>query len=323
MNPNDPREPKSDRTFKILIFSLGVFFVLTLFFMVFVFQRMLGENAPRILPSSSEITLMDIEGPIYSSDNVVRRIKKFRKSSVKALLLRIDSPGGGVAASQEIYTEVLRARQEDKKIVVASMGGVGASGAYYIASACDRIICNPGTVTGSIGVIAEFPEATGLMGKIGVSFQTIKSGQFKDTGALDRRLTPAERVYLQETINDVFGQFLDAVIKGRRQAFQERLAVALKRKPAQVTEAEIRTHVLRYADGRILTGNKAFQEGFIDQLGNYYDAVRLTADLAGIKGEPTIRHDQAMKMDKYLNSLLPFDFWNRSKPGLHLEYRSF
>ncbi len=320
---NDSPQTKSDRTFKYLIVGLGAFFLLTLVFVVFVFQKMMGDSAPRILSGSKEITLLEIQGPIYSSDSLVRRIRRFRKSDDKAMILRLDSPGGSVAPSQEIYSEVLKARREDKKIIVASMAGVAASGAYYIASACDRIVCNPGTITGSIGVIAEFPDASGLMNKIGLHFQTVKSGKFKDTGAMDRPLNAAERAYLQETINDVFQQFVDAVIDARKTAFQEKCGALLHKKPAQVTDAEIRVHILKFADGRILTGRKACQEGFADQIGNYYDAVKLTADLAGIKGDPTVRRDPSMKMDKYLTSLLPVDFWNRARTGLHLNYMAY
>lgn len=323
MNPVDPPKPKPDRTFKYIVLGLGVFFVFTLVFMAYAVQKVMGDSAPKILPFSGEVTLIDITGPIYESDGIVKRIRRFRKSGAKALLLRLDSPGGGVAASQEIYTEILRARKEDKKIIVASMASVGASGAYYIAAACDRIVCNPGSITGSIGVIAEFPEASGLLGKVGVRFQTVKSGKFKDTGNIDRPMTAEERAYLQETIDDVFSQFLDAVVKGRKAAFQEKLADRLKRKKESISDEEIRAHVKRYADGRILTGRKAFDEGFVDQLGNYYDAVRLVGNLAGIKGEPEVRRDQPIRMDKYLNSLLPFDLLHKAKSGLRLQYRAY
>jgi protease IV len=323
MIPGETAKPKTDRTFKFLLVGLGLFFVFTLVFMAYAFQRMLGDSAPQILPFQGEVTLIDIIGPIYESDGIVKRISRFRKSSTKALLLRLDSPGGGVAASQEIYTELLRARKEDKKIIVASIASVGASGAYYIASACDRIICNPGSITGSIGVIAEFPDASGILGKIGFKFQTIKSGKFKDTGAIDRPLTPDERAYLQETIDDVYGQFLDAVVKGRRPAFQEKLAARMGKKANLVTDAEILAHIRRFADGRILTGRKAFDEGFVDQLGNYYDAVKLIGNLAGIKGEPSVHRDQPVRMDKVLNGLLPFDLLHKAKSGWRLQYLAY
>src|SRR5580693_2246298 len=205
--------PKKNNTILYVVFIFGGIFLISFVFLVVAIQHLFGKTeAGSLLSSSSnEITLIEIQGPIYQSDDLVREIKRFRKSSQKALLLRLDSPGGVVAPSQEIYSEILSARQ-DKKIVVASMASLAASGAYYIASACDKIVANPGTLTGSIGVIWHVPEASGLFKKVGLNYQTIKSGKFKDTGSMDRPMTPEEREYVQETINDVFGQFLDAVI---------------------------------------------------------------------------------------------------------------
>jgi protease-4 len=274
------------------------------------------------LSSSGEITLIEISGPIYQSDDLVRLIKHFRKGSQKALIIRLDSPGGIVAPSQEIYSEILSARQ-DKKIVVASMSSLAASGAYYIASACDKIVANPGTLTGSIGVIWHVPEASGLFKKVGLNYQTIKSGKFKDTGSMDRPMTPQEREYVQETINEVFGQFLDAVIQGRREAFQNKLAKGLGKKPKDVSDLEIRNYILPYADGRVLTGEKAYQLGFIDKLGNYEDAVQLTADMAGIKGEPTVRFDRPAHFEQFLKGLVPFSGLSKFEGESTLEYRAF
>src|SRR6185503_8300664 len=262
----------------------------------------------------------EIQGPIYQSDDVVRRIKRFKKGSQKALILRLNSPGGAVAPSQEIYSAVLSARQS-KKIVVASMSSLAASGAYYIASACDKIVANPGTLTGSIGVIAQFPDATGLLKKVGLDFETIKSGKFKDTGSFSRHMSPQERAYLQDTINDVFHQFLDSVVEGRRTAFQEHLAKRLKVKAKAVTDGQIRNYILPYADGRAITGKKAFELGFVDKLGGYDDAVRLTADLAGIKGEPSVKQDKSRRFDDILDGILPFSFLTRANNSFQLEYR--
>jgi len=286
-------------------------------------QHVLGKSSSAsFLGGSDEITLIEIQGPIYQSDDIVRRIKRFKNSSKKALILRLNSPGGAVAPSQEIYSEVLSAR-ENKKIVVASMSSLAASGAYYIAAACDKIVANPGTLTGSIGVIAEFPDASGLLKKVGLNFQTVKSGKFKDTGSFNRPMNPQEREYLQSTINDVFGQFLDSVVEGRKKTFQEKLSKLLARPADKVTETDIRNFVLPYADGRVLTGKKAYELGFIDKLGNYYDAVQLTADLAGIKGEPTVRTDQPVKLDQLLNGLLPFSWFAKSGSPFQLEYMAF
>ncbi len=323
MKMTAPPQTPQNKTFLYVLLGFFAFFIFSFIFVVIFIQHIVGKSTgSSFLPSSDEITLVEVDGPIYQSDDLVRRIKKFKNSSKKAMIIRLNSPGGAVAPSQEIYSEILSARQ-NKKIVVASMSSLAASGAYYIAAACDKIVANPGTLTGSIGVIAEFPDASGLLKKVGVNFQTVKSGKFKDTGAFSRPMNPEERAYLQETIMDVFQQFLGSVLDGRKAAFQDRLAKLWKKKPEQVTDQEIRNFVTPYADGRVLTGKKAFELGFVDQLGNYYDAVKLTADLAGIKGEPVVKTDQAVKFDQLLNGILPFSFLSRANSGFQLEYRAF
>ena len=321
--PPPTPEPKQSKTGLYVLLGFLAFIILSFVFVIYAIQHMVGHAYTPLLSSSGDITLIEIDGPIYESDDIVRRIKHFRKSDRKVLLLRLNSPGGAVAPSQEIYTEVLKATREDKKIVVASMASLAASGAYYIASAATSIVANPGTITASIGVIAEFPDASTLLNKVGLKFQTVKSGKFKDTGGFDRPLSPEERAYLQETINDVFGQFVDSVIDGRRAVLQKKLAVRLGKKPSKVTDQEIRTYILQYADGRILTGKKAYELGFIDQLGNYYDAVKLAADLGGIKGDPTIHLDQPVKWDQLLNNLLPFSPFSKASRHLELNYLAF
>jgi len=323
MKPTTPTAPPQSKTFLYVLLGFFAFFIFSFIFVVIFIEHMVGKSSgSSFLASSDEITLIDISGPIYQSDDIVRRIKKFKKSSRKALILRLNSPGGAVAPSQEIYSEILSAR-ESKKIVVASMSSMAASGAYYIAAACDQIVADPGTLTASIGVIAEFPDASGLLKKVGVNFQTIKSGKFKDTGSFNHPMNPQEREYLQETIMDVFQQFLGSVLDGRKAAFQGRLAEILKKKKELVTDQEIRNFVTPYADGRVLTGKKAFELGFVDQLGNYEVAVKLTAQLAGIKGDPVVKTDQAVKLDQILNGILPFSFLARANNGFQLEYRAF
>lgn len=315
--------PKSHALLYAVLVLLGLFFI-TFIFVVFAIQHVLTSTADvSLIPSGDEISLIEIQGPIYESDDIVHLIKHFRKSSKKALILRIDSPGGVVAPSQEIYTEILRARQE-KKIVVASMASLAASGAYYISAACDKIVANPGTLTGSIGVIFEIPEASGLLKKVGVDYQVVKSGKFKDTGSISRPMNPQEREYIQGTINEVFNQFLGAVIDGRRKVFQEKLAKRLGKKPGDVTDQEIRNYLLPYADGRVLTGQTAYDLGLVDQIGDYEDAVQLTADLAGIKGEPTVRLDRPSRLEEFMKNMTPFSsLTTKLKNGCLMEYRAF
>jgi protease IV len=319
--PQSPGPKK--KTFLFVLLGFGVFFILSFIFILFAIQHLFGKvSGTPLISSSNEISLVEIQGPIYRSDIYTKRIRRFRKSDQKALIIRLNSPGGVVAPAQEIYSEIISARAA-KKIVVASMGDMAASGAYYIAAACDRIVANPGSLTGSIGVIAEFPDASGFLQKVGLNLQTVKSGKFKDTGSLGRPLSGPERQYLQETIDDVFEQFLDAVIQGRQNALQQKISQQNQTKPEKITFADIRRFIIPYADGRVLTGKKAFELGLVDQLGSYYDAVRLTADMAGIKGEPTVRQTEPIKWEQWLDSIVPFSFLSRYQNGFQLEYRLY
>jgi protease-4 len=184
---------------------------------------------------------------------------------VKAIILRIDSPGGGVGPSQEIHREVLKAKTRKK--VVTSMGSVAASGGYYIACASDLIVANPGTITGSIGVLMEFTNIEELFKKIGIKGVVLKSGEHKDIGSPFREMTPDEKKILQEVIDNVHQQFIQAVADGRKMD---------------------RSKVTQIADGRILTGEQAKQAGLVDQIGNLQDAIDTTAKLVGIEGKPNI-----------------------------------
>jgi protease-4 len=213
-----------------------------------------------------KIALVRIEGPILDSENTVDEIKEYGKdSSIKAIIIRIDSPGGAVAPSQEIYSEVKSVAA--RKTVVVSMGSVAASGGYYIACPATRIIANPGTLTGSIGVIMEIPNIEGLMNKIGVKAEVVKSGKNKDIGSAFRAMKPEERELLQGVMDNVHEQFIRAVAEGRKMKIEDVRAIA---------------------DGRIFTGEQAVKEGLVNELGTLEDTTKITAKLAGIKEEPEI-----------------------------------
>ncbi len=220
------------------------------------------------LPTGGDrIGLIEIKGVILDSEKTVEDINRFRKSDrIRGILVRINSPGGGVAASQEIYEALKRVRAEGKP-VVASMSSVAASGGYYIACAADTIVANPGTTTGSIGVILSFFDYSGLFRKIGVHLNTVKSGKFKDAGSFGRPMTKEEREYFQKYVDDAFAQFVAAVAESRHMP---------------------REQVLKYADGRVFTGKQAQEIGLVDRLGTYDDAVELLAEMAGISGEPRV-----------------------------------
>ena len=225
------------------------------------------------IPLKDRIALVRIEGPILDSQNAVEEIKEYGKdSSVKAILLRIDSPGGAVAPSQEIYSEVKKVAAS--KPVVVSMGSVAASGGYYIACPATRIVANPGTLTGSIGVIMEIPNIEGLLNKIGVKNEVIKSGKNKDIGSAFRAMKPEERKILQGVMDNVHEQFIRAVAEGRKMKIED-----------------VRT----IADGRIFTGEQAVSEGLVNDLGTLEDATKIAAKLGGIKGEPEV----VTKKDKF------------------------
>ena len=220
------------------------------------------------LIGEDKVAVVRVEGVILDAQTTVGELKKFSESpSVKAIVLRIDSPGGGVVPSQEIYDAVRRIRTKQSKTVVASMGTVAASGGYYIAVATDRIMANPGTLTGSIGVIMELANIEGLLKKIGVESVVVKSGEHKDLGSPFRQMSESERRILQNVMDDVHTQFIEAVAEGR-----------------SLKVAEVKS----LADGRIFTGRQAKDQKLVDELGDLDDAVKLAAELAGIEGEPKV-----------------------------------
>lgn len=237
---------------------------------------------------------IEIKGTLLSSEETLKQIKNFRKeSAIKAIVLRIDSPGGAVAPAQEIYEEIRRTAQT--KPVVASMGSVAASGGYYIASAANHIIANPGTITGSIGVIIHLPNLRELFGKIGYQMTTIKSGRFKDIGNPAREMTEEEKELLQATIDETYRQFVRDV--------------ALARK---LPEEEVR----RIADGRIIMGEKALELKLVDQLGNFEDAVAKAGELGKIEGEPEVEKAKKSRLS-FLDFLLGSDASDRLKDILY------
>jgi protease-4 len=251
----------------------------------------------------NRIALIKIEGVILDSTDTIEELRRYKDSSgIKAIILRINSPGGGVVPSQEIYEEVRKIREEGKKKVVVSMGTVAASGGYYIASASNRIVANPGTLTGSIGVIMELANVEGLFKKIGVESVVIKSGRNKDVGSPFRKMLPEERAILQRLMDDVHTQFIQAVAEGRGLA-------------------EDRVRAL--ADGSVFTGRQAKELGLVDEIGNLQDTVRLTADIVGIKGEPRLVESRkrssllGLLRDEFLGGLPRMQL---PQPGVSLKY---
>jgi protease-4 len=245
----------------LLIAACGIF----VFFLVSIFFGLPEDRFD--LRTGKRLGLVEIEGVILDSKRAVEQLERFEDdASITAVILRIDSPGGGVAASQEIYEAAKRVRERGK-FVIASMGSVAASGGYYIACAADTIMANPGTTTGSIGVIMEMMNATELLNKIGVRFDVIKSGRYKDSGSPFRPMTEEDRKYFQRYVDDAYEQFVEVV----------------------ATERELeRVEVLKLADGRVFTGQQALEMGLIDLTGTYQEALALAAEVTNIKGKPHV-----------------------------------
>lgn len=228
---------------------------------------MSGDSAELSL-SGDKVAVIPIEGEIVGSRDALDALKKYAENdSVKAIVIRINSPGGAVAPSQEIYSGIRRTRTSSGKPIVASLDNVAASGGFYIAAACDEIVANPGSITGSIGVILQWFDVKELMQWAKLKPETITSGAMKDAGSPYRELTEGERQYFQGIVKQLHSQFIRDVAAGRRN----------KMKYAEVE---------RIADGRIFTGEQALELKLIDELGSIDDAVRTAGKLAGIKGEP-------------------------------------
>jgi protease-4 len=247
---------------KLISWIIGGGFVLfLLFYLVSLYIAREG-------PGAGKIGLINIEGVIVDSKEALEQLDRYQKNqAIKALVIRINSPGGGVAAAQEIFEELQKTKSQHRKPIVASMGGLAASGGYYIACASDRIFANPGSITGSIGVIVQLANISRLLEKVGVKSVTIKSGEHKDMGSMTKDLSPEDQKIFQGVLDDVHDQFIDVVAKSRRMDKEK---------------------VREISDGRIFTGRQAISLGLIDELGNLSDAVNYAAQMAGIKGKPRI-----------------------------------
>lgn len=255
------------RTNLLLWIILGggafIFFIVCLLALAFFFS---GESSPGLSLSGEQVAVLELEGTISDSRDFIDQLKEYGNRS-RAVVVRINSPGGGVAASQEIYEAIKKFRAESKKKVVVSMSSVAASGGYYVACAADRIFANPGTITGSIGVIAEWYNYGDLLRWAKMQSIVIKSGALKDAGSPTRPLTEEEKAYFQELIGNMYNQFVSAIASSRK-----------------MKEDSVR----KLADGRVYTGQQAKSDGLIDEIGTYQDAVAEAGRLAGIRGTPRV-----------------------------------
>src|SRR6476646_9582153 len=269
-------ENSRSRVWLWVLIGGGAFFlfVLAVFTLVYVALHAGGQRAG-LHAFGDKSGVVDLDGVILDPSDVVEQLRKFADDdSIKAILIHVNSPGGGVAASEEIYREVKRIRDEKHKHIVADIETVGASGAYYVSSATNKIYADSGSVVGSIGVIAEWVNYGDLLKWAKLKPEVLKVGEFKDTGDPRRELTPAERQYLQGLIDNMYSQFVHAVADGRH-----------------VKDSDIKP----IADGRVWTGEQALGMHLIDQIGDFRSAVKETAKAVQISGEPTLVHAERQR----------------------------
>ncbi|MBA3012023.1 MAG: signal peptide peptidase SppA [Proteobacteria bacterium] len=242
---------------------------------VYISSKMMDAGFPEALGShKGNIGIVEVMGPIISSKKIIEDIKGFRENEdIKAIVVRIDSPGGGIGPSQEIYRELIKTRAQ--KQVIASMGSVAASGGYYVAAATQKIVANPGTITGSIGVIMEYANLMEIAKKIGIAPVVIKSGEFKDMGSPLRELKENEKLIFQELVDELHLQFVTDAAKARNMAIETMTSLA---------------------DGRVYTGQTALSLKLVDRLGNLDDAIQWAGQLAGIQGKPIPVYPKEDKM---------------------------
>jgi protease-4 len=289
---------------RILLGLVAIVGLLAFFFiLLFVIGQYTFKSGSAKFAFGDKIAVVEIRGLITQSQGIIEELHQYNDDEgVKAIILRIDSPGGGVGPSQEIYREVLKIKSNKKKKVITSMGSVAASGGYYIASASDLIVANPGTITGSIGVLMEFTNIEELFRKIGIKGVVLKSGEHKDIGSPFREMTPEEKRLIQSVIDNVHQQFIQAVADGRK---MDRLKVA------------------QVADGRILTGEQAKQLGLVDQLGNLQDAIDTAAKMVGIEGKPLVLYPKKKfsLLELLVEGITEAILKTLSEKGVQLNYR--
>lgn len=299
-----PDNTKVSRTILWIVVGGGAVFVFAMAIFALVYITLHSGGRGSLSASfGDKIAVVDLEGVILNPKTVVDQLKRYADDdSVKAIILHVNSPGGGVAASEEIYREVKRIRDDKKKRIVAAIETVGASGAYYVSSATNKIYADEGSIVGSIGVISEWVNYEDLLKWAKLKQITMKAGEFKDTGNPARDLTAAEKQYLQSLIDNMHGQFIQAVADGRRMKVAD---------------------VKPLADGKVWTGQQAYAMKMIDQVSDFEGAVKDTAKSVGIKGEPTLvrpERDRKTMLDLLFGDVSE---WLPSREKLLEDHRGF
>jgi len=280
-------QPRS-RFFLWVLLGGGAFFLFLVAIFTLVYFSVRSQQKDSFSGFGDKIGVVDLEGVILNPKDAVEQLKKFADdSSIRAIIIHVDSPGGGAAASEEIYREVLRIRDEKKKRIVASIETVGASGAYYVSSATNKIFADNASIVGSIGVIAEWYNYEELLKWAKLQAITLKAGEFKDTGSPTRPMTPEERAYMQGIIDNMHTQFIHSVAVGRK-----------------MKDDDVRV----LANGKVWTGEQAMPLKLVDQIGDFRAAVEDTAKSVGIKGDPAL-----VRPEKERKSLLDLIFGDLSE----------
>ncbi|MGB2769696.1 MAG: signal peptide peptidase SppA [Candidatus Zixiibacteriota bacterium] len=294
---------KSDVVIAVIIV---VSFLMIALLTLMAFIGLSNDGSLFLTGMGDRVAIVEVHGVIENSSDVVRQLRKYAKdSSVPVVVLHINSPGGGAAASQEIYEEVNKLREKGKK-VVASMGSLAASGGYYVACAADTIVANPATLTGSIGVIFQFPVAEELFKKIGLKFEVVKRGEIKDIGSMNRSMTKRERESLQSVVDDTYDQFVDVVAESREMEREE---------------------VVKIADGSIFTGRQARELGLVDKLGNLQDAIGIAGEMVGMEEYPKTIKERKKKISWFdvltqsVTDLLELDESQKMMPKLEYIFK--
>jgi protease-4 len=293
---------KRSTLFFLIIGGGGAFIFLICCLIAFAFYFATGSSAGLSF-SGDQIASLDLEGTIVDSRDFVEQLKEFgNRPSVRSVVIRINSPGGGVAASQEIYAAIQKFKADTEKKVIVSMASVAASGGYYVACAADTIFANPGSVTGSIGVIMDWYNYGDLLQWAKLENIVIKTGPYKDAGSSTRPLTEDERAYFQSLVDSMQNQFVSTVASNRN-----------------MTEEEVR----QFADGRVFTGQDAVEIGLVDKIGTYQDAVDEAAVAAGIEGDPKIIRPSKKSVslfDLLLGDAKSFFFQNSNSSESHIRF---
>jgi len=273
---------KSSGKYILIVLLIGG----ALFFFVVVVATIIGTVLPGM---RGRVALLDVQGVIYDARGYVDELHSYYHSPmVRAIVVRIDTPGGSAAASQELYYKILELRRRKTKPIIASMGNVGASGGYYIACAADEVYANPATLTGSIGVIMNFANWQKLVKKVGVRFEVIKSGEHKDIGSPNRPMSEEEKVILQDVIDDVYDQFIEDIYRTRKASLEKACFLSQDMEEDSLTSGVVRQYLTNLADGRIFSGRQAFEYGLVDHLGTLDDAILRAGYLAGMRGRPKV-----------------------------------